>query len=113
MSMEIHLYIILVCLMWVLTINLVKKILQNNAADVDAYTYYIRLRLISYHHHIIVGEADNIQREKYSIADNSGCWEEFVLANVGKLVQIHYDVRYSGIVFISINSEIKDIVVLE
>lgn len=113
MSMESYLYIALVFLMWIFTINLVKKILQNNSHDMDSYAYYITLRLISYHHHIIVGEADNIQREKYSIADTNGCWEDFVLNNVGKLVQIHYDVRYSGIVFINISSEIQNITVLE
>ena len=113
MSTEIYLYIALICLMWILTINLVKKILQNVASDMDTYTYYITLRLISYHHHIIVGEADNLQREKYSLADDSGKWEKFVLANVGKMGQIHYDVRYNGLVFISISSEIKDITPIE
>lgn len=111
MSIELYLYIAIVCILWFITINLAKFLLKIE--DTDEYEYYIELRLISYHHNVIVAETNNYRHELFHVPDKNGEWEKFVLKHAGRLTKFYYDITYRGIFFITITSELRNIVLID
>lgn len=108
-----YVYVTIALMFWILTVNVIKYYLQREAYDNDTYSYYIRMRPTSYHDRTIYGELANDSQDPCSFADHSGEWESFIKENIGSLVELHYDVTYSGILFLSIGVRIEDIVSCE
>ena len=111
MYTSIYLYIFLVFIMWVITINIIRIHLQRNARANGSYSYYIEFRLLSYNDGLIYGETSSTSR--YSLIDNARKWEKFVRDHVGQWARLDYDVVYRGILFLSMTSEIQDINIIE
>lgn len=108
---DAYIYVILVGIMWIVTVNLIRRYLQSTIKSDDGYAYYIEFKLLAYNDGSIYGESR--QHERYALVDHSKLWEYFVRNNIGRWAQIEYDVVYRGYVFISVESTIKNIRIIE
>lgn len=108
---DAYVYVILVGIMWIITVNLIRRYLQSIIRSDDGYSYYIEFKLLAYNDGKIYGESR--RHERYTLIDDTKLWESFVLSNIGRWAQIDYDVTYRGHVFISVESTIKNIRIIE
>lgn len=107
----IYIYLILLFVMWIVTVNTVRVYLQRNTRASGEYAYYIEFKLLSYDSGVIFGESR--QHLKYTLIDNARKWEGFVRAHLGKWARLDYDVVYRGHLLLSMTSEIRNISIIE
>ena len=108
---ELYIYIIFVCIMWIITVNLIRGYLQSTTSSDDGYRYYIEFKLLTYNDGEIYGESRS--HERYSLHDPTKSWESFIRHHIGQWAKIEYDIMYRGHIFISIESVIRNIIIIE
>ena len=111
MHTGMYLFIVLICIVWIAVINIIRVHLQKDAKLNDSYTYFIELTLTDYKERRIVGLTANGNVGR--VRDPNHEWEEYIRRNIGHRVRIYYDVTYTGVFFINIQSDIKKIIVID
>lgn len=105
--MDVLLFLLLIIVLWLITINIIKIELQKETIKSKEYFYEMIIKLIAYKDNTIIGET--CRRQSCAIIDKHKQFESRVNNHIGEMVVVSYNVVFHGWFSISAENIIYDI----